>query len=112
MDNGENRVDGVQLAGRSPGRSDGVHQPASVVGTKSNVRASRGSLPTVPESAKARAAADEDRPSLPLERPRLTWAVEIAESDVRAMSTFDLWRALSLGEVRGDVRVWRVGREC
>ncbi len=87
MDNGENRVDGVQLA-------------------------SRGSLPTVPESAKARAAAEEDRPSLPLERPRLTWAVEIAESDVRAMSTFDLWRALSLGEVRGDVRVWRVGREC
>lgn len=77
-----------------------------------NVRASRGSLPTVPESAKARAAADEDRPSLPLERPRLTWAVEVSENDVRAMSTFDLWRALSLGEVRGDVRVWRVGREC
>ncbi|NUO54485.1 MAG: hypothetical protein HOV80_37045, partial [Polyangiaceae bacterium] len=77
-----------------------------------NVRASRGSLPTVPESAKARAAVDEERASLPIERPRLTWAVEIEESDVRAMSTFDLWRALSLGEVRGDVRVWRVGREC
>lgn len=76
-----------------------------------SLRAARGSLPTVPESAKPRAA-DEARPSIPLERPRLTWAVDLGDSDVRAMSTFDLWRALSTGELSPRVSVWRVGREC
>lgn len=77
-----------------------------------NLRAGRGSLPTVPETAQPPRATDDDRPSLPLERPRLTWAVDLGETEVRAMSTFDLWRALSVGELEPDVRVWRVGREC
>jgi hypothetical protein len=77
-----------------------------------NVRASRGSLPTVPEQAGKASAADQDRPSIPLERPRLTWAVAFGDHDVRAMSTFDLWRSLSLGEMQGSTPVWRVGREC
>lgn len=77
-----------------------------------NLRAGRGSLPTVPETAQKGRAPDEDRPSLPLERPRLTWAVDLGNTEVRAMSTFDLWRALSVGELSSEVRVWRVGREC
>ncbi len=77
-----------------------------------NVRASRGSLPTVPESGEPKRDVDEDRPSIPLDKPRLTWAVDVGDSDVRAMSTFDLWRALSTGELSHGVSVWRVGREC
>jgi hypothetical protein len=77
-----------------------------------NVRASRGSLPTVPESGQTKRDVDEDRPSIPLDKPRLTWAVAVGDSDVRAMSTFDLWRALSTGELSHSVSVWRVGREC
>jgi hypothetical protein len=46
-----------------------------------------------------------------LDQPKLTWAVDVG-SEVRAMSTFDLWYGLSTGDIAGDSKVWRVGREA
>ncbi len=78
------------------------------------VQAGRGSMPTMPERAGARtsdAGFDSDSGSIPLERPRLTWSVDLG-AELRAMSTFDLWHYLAGGRLAPDTRVWRVGREA
>ncbi|MBL8743810.1 MAG: hypothetical protein JNK04_22025 [Myxococcales bacterium] len=72
--------------------------------------ARRASLPTVPES-EARPQASSSAGAYLLDQPKLTWAVDLGEK-VLAMSTFDLWYALSAGDIAGDVKVWRVGREA
>lgn len=77
--------------------------------TSTSERRGRVSLPTVPESA--------DNSALELEpngdpRPaKLTWAVDLG-SELKALTTFDLWMGLSSGELARTVKVWRVGREA
>lgn len=72
--------------------------------------ARRASLPTVPET-EARKQVSSSAGDCMLDQPKLTWAVDLGEK-VLAMSTFDLWYALSAGDIAHDVRVWRVGREA
>jgi len=72
--------------------------------------ARRASLPTVPET-EARKQVSSSAGDCMLDQPKLTWAVDLGER-VLAMSTFDLWYALSAGDIGHDVKVWRVGREA
>ncbi len=72
--------------------------------------ARRASLPTVPE-ADARHDQDSDAGACVLDQPKLTWAVDLGD-ELRAMSTFDLWFGLSQGDISGQAKVWRVGREA
>jgi hypothetical protein len=72
--------------------------------------ARRASLPTVPET-EARKQVSSSAGDCMLDQPKLTWAVDLGH-EVRALSTFDLWYALSAGDLAGDVKVWRVGREA
>jgi hypothetical protein len=72
--------------------------------------ARRASLPTVPET-EARKQASSSAGDCMLDQPKLTWAVDLGK-EVRAMTTFDLWYALSAGDISCDAKVWRVGREA
>lgn len=70
------------------------------------------SLPTIatPEPGPA----FEPEPSLELaeeQSNKLTWCVDLG-AELRAMSTLDLWIALSRGDVPRSARVWRLGREA
>ncbi len=70
------------------------------------------SLPTVPETQMSlpRALEGDETPH-PLDKPRLTWSVDLGE-ELRAMSTFELWYALNTGDLPPEIRVWRLGREA
>ncbi len=73
------------------------------------------SLPTVPQSVRGSAESYTsealDGEDTPVEINRPIWAVDLG-SEMRALSTFDLWMALSRGDLSTEVLVWRIGREC
>jgi hypothetical protein len=76
------------------------------------IRPRRASLPTVPETQMSLPSAVEgDETPHPLDKPRLTWSVDLGE-ELRAMSTFELWYALNTGDLPPEIRVWRLGREA
>jgi len=72
--------------------------------------ARRASLPTVPET-EVRKEIISSAGECVLDQPKLTWAVDLG-AEVRALSTFDLWYALSTGDISCRAKVWRVGREA
>lgn len=86
-----------------------------IVGTVARDSGRVHSLPTV--SQPVRETADShtrealDSEDTPVEINRPIWAVDLG-SEMRALSTFDLWMGLSRGDLPTDVRVWRMGREC
>jgi hypothetical protein len=87
-------------------RPTAAKMQSSIAQRASGTQPRRHSLPTVPES--------ELTPSpevAPVEINKPIWAVDLG-SEIRALSTFDLWMGLSRGELSTEVRVWRMGREC
>jgi hypothetical protein len=71
-----------------------------------SVASRQASLPTV---AGAEAASVSEGSPVEINRP--IWAVDLG-TEMRAVSTFELWMALSRGDYSTDVLVWRMGREC
>jgi hypothetical protein len=71
-----------------------------------SVASRQASLPTVAGGERASAT-----DSSPVEINRPIWAVDLG-SEMRAVSTFELWMALSRGDYSTEVLVWRMGREC
>ena len=85
----------------STGRRDESDRESGV-----SVASRQASLPTV--AGGERASATE---SSPVEINRPIWAVDLG-NEMRAVSTFELWMALSRGDYSTEVLVWRMGREC
>ena len=73
------------------------------------------SLPTVTqharESAESYTSEAFEGEDTPAEINRPIWAVDLG-NEMRALSTFELWMALSRGDLSTEVLVWRMGREC
>jgi hypothetical protein len=85
----------------STGRRDESDRESGV-----SVASRQASLPTVAGGERASAT-----DSSPVEINRPIWAVDLG-SEMRAVSTFELWMALSRGDYSTEVLVWRMGREC